>query len=99
MRACQVVACQRKVCARASSALPGGGARRVSRAGVCPARSRVTRGVCIISLVYILHMFNGTLKHSTFICVCGSWHAVGTAVEKAPQTTDSDQHITAKLLG
>lgn len=57
MRACQVVACQRKVCARASSALPGGGARRVSRAGVCPARSRVTRGVCVLCIISLLCIY------------------------------------------
>ena len=90
------------MCARQQRAAGGGrearvACRRVPRSFTCH-----TGGVCTvynISLVYIFHMFNGTLKHSTFICVCGSWHAVGTAVEKAPQTTDSDQHITAKLLG
>ena len=90
------------MCARQQRAAGGGrearvACRRVPRSFTCHG---VTRCVCnLLSLVYILHMFNGTLKHSTFICVCGSWHAVGTAVEKAPQTTDSDQHITAKLLG
>lgn len=101
MRACQVVPARGR-CVRAPAARCRGGARGACRVSACAPLGVVVHTChtrCVQSLVYILHMFNGMLKHSTFICVCGSWHAVGTAVEKAPQTTDSDQQITAKLLG